>query len=139
MAKEIEVDGLKQFRKGLKDIDADMAKQLRMVANEASEIVAETARERIPRGRTGYAGSSIKTASTQTAARVAGGSTKAPYYAWLDFGGKTGIHKSVSRPYRRKGRYIWSAYSDYSDTVYERLNEGLVNLARDAGFSVNEA
>lgn len=137
MAAEIEVDGMKQLQKELKALDRDMAKQLRMVANEASEIVAESARHRVPT-IDGYARRSIKTASTQTSARVAGGSSKSPYYAWLDFGGTTGIHRSVRRPYRRKGRYIWSAYSDYSDEVYQRLQDGIVDLAYRAGLVLSE-
>lgn len=134
---EIEVDGLKAFSKKLKAVDSDLAKQLRVVANEAGEIVAEEARNRVPRGKTGHAASSIKMASTRTAARVAGGSSRAPYYAWLDYGGRTGINDSAKRPYRRKGRYVWSAYSDLSDEVYQRLNTGIVQLARDAGFEVD--
>ncbi|MEU7817058.1 hypothetical protein [Pseudonocardia sp. NPDC049154] len=135
----IRVEGLREFNRNLRRMDKDLPKGLRLAGNEAAKIVVDEAKPRVPigPGRGGHAASSIKAASTRTAARVSAGGKRFPYYPWLDFGGRVGPNKSVRRPFLKKGRYIWAAFDDRRDDVEQVLNTELVNVARSAGIGVD--
>jgi hypothetical protein len=136
MALTIAVSGLRELSRSLNKVDGESAKQLRVVFNEAAELVITTARPRIPR-RTGRAAGSLKTKSTRTAVRVAFGGPKAPWYPWLDFGGRTGRKKSVVRPFLTDGRYVYPAYYERRDDIMRAMQEGIERVARDAGLEVS--
>ena len=133
----IRVDGLRELNKSLRKMDADLPKQLRLVLNAAADIVVNDARPRIPTGpgAGGHVVSSLKSSSTRTEARVAFGSKRFPYAAWLDFGGKVGRKRSVSRPFLKQGRYLWKSYADNDQKVADKLEEGITALVREAGLS----
>lgn len=135
MVDAIRIEGLKELRAGLKEISADLPKALRMAFNDSADIVVQDARPRIP-SRTGRAKGTVKARSTQTAARVVGGGAKAPYYPWLDFGGK--IPRGPRRPFLKEGRYIYNAYfrAKRSGRFQESLEKNLVAVARSAGIEV---
>lgn len=139
MSEPIKIDGLAEFRRNLKTISGDLPKALRLAGNEAANIIVNDAQPKVPvgPGRGGHAASSIRASSTQNAARVTGGGKKYPYYPWLDFGGRVGKRKSVSRPFMKTGRYIWKSFDDNSDRVRERLTEALIDVARQAGVEVD--
>jgi hypothetical protein len=132
----IRVDGLREFSAGLKRLDKDLPKGLRLAGNAAANIVVAEARPRVPigPGAGGHAKSSVKAASTRTAARVSAGGTRYPYYAWLDFGGRVGPAKSVKRPFLREGRYIWRAFADRRTDIEQTLHTELLAVARGAGM-----
>jgi hypothetical protein len=138
MADAVRVEGLAEFRRGLKGISKEAPKGLRLALNEAADLVVSTALPKIPR-RTGRAAASLKAASTQTASRVRAGSGRAPYYPWLDFGGRTGKNKSVARPFYKDGRYIYKAYFDLksSGQFQAALEKAIVDVARRAGLEVD--
>ena len=79
----------------------------------------------------------MKPRSTRTAVRIQAGSKRAPYYGWLDFGGKTGIGKSVVRPFYTEGRYIYPTYSANRSQVIDVMIEEYSAIARDAGLEVS--
>lgn len=136
MAREmIEIDGLRQFARSLKAMDSDLPKALRIGFNEAVQIVVDTARPRVPR-RTGRAAGSLKAQSTRTAARIAAGGRRAPYFPWLDFGGAGPGNRPARRPFYTDGRYVWKAYAEKRDEVRDRLERALVELAESAGLGV---
>lgn len=136
MAREpIQIDGLREFASAVKKMDGDRAKMIRTALNEASNIIIDHARRDIPR-RTGRAAASLKGQSTRVLARVRAGSSRAPYYPWLDFGGRVGRNRSVKRPFYKKGRYIWKAYSDHHDEVIDAMQGALVGVVRGAGVEV---
>lgn len=131
----IKIKGVREFQAALKQMDGEAQKQLRVVFNEVAETVAGATRRRIPT-RSGKAKGSVRVASTQREARVKLGSRRVPHAAWLDFGGRVGIHKSVSRPFVEEGRYLYPAYRANRDGIRRGVEEGLVQLARDAGLEV---
>lgn len=135
MADPIRVQGLAEFSRNLKKLDADLPKALRIALNEAADIVVKGARPRVPR-RSGRAAASIKARSTRTAVRVVGGSNRVPYYPWLDFGGRVGVKKSVRRPFLKEGRYIYASYFANTDEFGKVLEEALLEVARQAGVEV---
>lgn len=132
----IRITGLRELKRDLGKLDKDLPKALRLAANSAAELVVSAARPRVPSGpgKGGHAASSIKAASTATAARISAGGKKYPYYPWLDFGGKVGPNKSTSRPFLKQGRYIWKAYADNDKKIADKLEEELIKVAKSAGL-----
>lgn len=139
MVDPIRIEGLKEFQQALKTVSADLPKGLRIAANSAAELIVKEAQPKVPTGpeKGGHAASSIKAASTRTAARVQGGGKKYPYYPWLDFGGGVGPHKRNVRPFLRRGRYIWKSYAENQEKVQDQLSSALIQVANDAGLGVS--
>lgn len=132
----VRVEGLRQFTKALKDVDRELPKAVRLANNRVADIVVTGARPEIP-SRSGRARATLKAKSTRTAVRVSAGSKRVPYYGWLDFGGKTGIDRSVSRPFYTAGRYVYPTYSANRDQVVDVMVEEYTALAADAGLEVS--
>ena len=128
----IQVKGLKEYQKALKNIDESAGPELRKGLNEVAEVVASTARSLVP-VRSGRAAGSIQPGSTQRGARIKVGGDKAPYYLWLDFGGHVGRLNSVSRPFFTIGRYIYPTLKSKREMVIQKLDEVLDRLATDIG------
>lgn len=136
MPDAIKIDGLSEFVRNLRKVDADLGKSVRIALNQAADVVVGYARPRIPR-RSGRAAATLKAQSTRTAVRVTEGSRRAPYVPWLDFGGRVGRKRSVIRPFLKDGRFIYAAYFDHKDEFVEVLETALVDLVRQAGFDVD--
>lgn len=137
----IRVAGLREFQASCKAYDGESQKLLRVVLNTAVELVVNEARPRVPT-KTGAARASIKPQSSQREARVRAGGSKAPYYPWLDYGGRVGRGRtgpgtgSVNRPFERGGRYLYPAYSDVRPKVLDAMTQGLADLGRSIGLEV---
>jgi len=136
VAEQIKVEGLTQFIKALRDTDREIPKALRKAFNVAAQIVVDYAQARVP-VRTGAARRSIVARSSQSAVRVACGGQRAPYFPWLDFGGRVGRHKSVARPFLKDGRYVYQALYTQSDAIRDATTAALVDAARAAGLQVS--
>lgn len=133
----IEVQGLRELQRALRDVDRAMPKALRLALNEASELVIDYARGRMP-SRTGRARASLKARSSQREARVALGGRAAPYAPWLDFGGQ-GRRKGrpPARPFIREGRYVYKGLAVHRADVQRTLERALVDVAKGAGLEVD--
>jgi hypothetical protein len=127
----IQVRGLRELRGALRDIEKTLGPELRKGLNEVADVVLDTARPLVPT-RSGDARSSLKAGSTEKAVQIKAGGTKAPYWGFLDFGGKVGRKKSVKRRFIQEGRYIYptlrnraGAIEDKFYEVIDRVTEGL--------------
>lgn len=132
----IRIDGLDRFVKGLRTIDNDLPKTLRIGFNTAAQIVVDWARPKVPH-RTGRAAKSIRVQSTRTAVRVTEGGKSAPYMPWLDYGGKVGRKKSIHRPFISDGRYVYAGLRANRDRVREAVEAALVDAAKAAGVVID--
>lgn len=132
------VRGLSEFSRDLRQLDNELPKALRLVLNDVAEQFIGEVRPHIPR-RTGAARASLKPRSSRTQVRVSVGGRRAPYYPWLDFGGRVGKNRSVKRPFLKHGRYIYNAYFKNRDSgkFQEALEKGLLDVARQAGIEVD--
>lgn len=132
------MQGLREFQAGLRKLDSDLPKALRVAGNTAAEIVVGEAKPRVPTGPgiRGHARQSIRVASSQREVRVREGGAKYPYMPWLDFGGSVGRNDSVKRPFLKQGRYIWRAFADNREKVLSIYQDKLVDIARSAGLEV---
>lgn len=129
----IKIEGLTRLNRSLRNISKDAPKQLRLVGNAAAEVVVDDAKPDVP-AESGRAARTVRAASTRTAAQVKAGGTRAPYYPWLDFGGRVGINRSIRRTFIKSGRYIYPAYKDNRDVIASKLETGLTDLVRDSGL-----
>lgn len=136
MSDAIRITGLAEFSRNLKKLDADLPKALRVALNEAADVVVDYARPRIPK-RSGRAQRSLKARSTRTEVRVSAGGNRAPYYPWLDFGGRVGRNRSVQRPFLKEGRYIYAGYFAKRKEFTEVLEAALLKTAEAAGVAVD--
>jgi hypothetical protein len=130
---QIHVKGLKEFQGALRRVDRSLGPELRKALNEAAEIVAGAARPLVPH-RSGDAAGSIKVGSTQRAAQIKVGGEAAPYFPWLDFGGRVGPRKTTQRPFIGRGRYIYPTLAEKRPEVETKIDEALKRLATEAGF-----
>lgn len=136
MSDPIRIDGLDQFRRNLKTLDATLPRALRLAFNAAAQLVVDEARPKVPT-RSGRARATVRVRSTQTRAQVAGGSKRVPYYAWLDFGGRGGRNRANVREFRKEGRFIYAAFYLKRPQFAEVLERELVDVARQAGIEVD--
>lgn len=134
MADVIRIEGLRELQAALRKMDGESQKKIRLVLNDAAEIVLDSARSRVPT-RTGRARATLRASSGQREASVKGGTGRAPYYPWLDFGGRVGRNRSVSRPFLKEGRYIYASLRDRRATIQQAIQDGLDGLIREAGLS----
>ena len=137
MAEAIRIDGLAEFSRSLRKLDAELPKALRIALNQGSDLVIGAARPHIP-SRSGRARGSLKARSTRTAVRVSEGGPRASYVPWLDFGGKVGRRKSVRRPFLKEGRYLYAAYfAKVRSGAFEQvMTDALLGVVRQAGLGV---
>lgn len=135
LMRPIAVDGLNDLRKAAKAIGDGSEKELRPALNEAAQIVVNVAQRRVP-VRTGAARKSIGVASTGNKMRIKAGGTKAPYFPWLDYGGKTGRNRSVSRPFERHGRYLYPAFWSQYDNIRRLLEKRLTEFIESKGLEI---
>ncbi len=131
----IKIEGLTKFSRALRQLDQDAPKQLRLELNNAADLLITRTKPEIPY-RTGRAAASLKRRSTRTVARVGVGGNRAPYYPWLDFGGRTGINRSVDRKFFRRGRYLYPTLGKIKPEIEAILLEGLKTVAKNSGLEV---
>jgi hypothetical protein len=135
----VRITGLREFQRGLRELDSGLPKALRIAMNSAADVIVADARPRVPQGRTGHARSSVVARSTRGRARVEGGGRRAPYYPWLDFGGTIRPHgHNITRPFiGRTGRYIYNAFFRKREQFTDRLADELAKVAESAGLEVD--
>lgn len=136
MEARIRIVGLAEFNRSLRRLDKALPKALKVALNGAADLVITEARKDIPR-RSGKAAASLKAASTRTSVRIKVGGNRAPYYPWLDFGGRTGRRKKVVRPFIKTGRYLYPALDKKRAQIHDQLQKALIDVAQDAGLEVD--
>lgn len=131
---QVKIEGLRDLTRAIKALDPELAKGIKAVLNDAAQIVVNTAQPRIP-AVTGAARASVVVKSTARESRVRVGGPKAPYYPWLDYGGKTGRNKTAVRKFERHGRYLYPAYGDRMGDVQKLLEKRLNLIVMSAGLT----
>lgn len=134
MEAKIEIGGLAQLARGLKAVDSDAPKELRIALNSAAQLLVDHTRPEIPEV-TGASRRSLVARSTRTAARVAVGGKKAPWYPWLDFGGQgRRPGRPAPREFLREGRYIYPTLRKIRPRIEAQLQESISTVIRNAGL-----
>ncbi len=135
----IDPASLTAFRNALKGIDTGAPKVLRKGLRQASKIITDEARTRMPR-KTGKARSSLKPRASSDKASLEMGGAKAPYFGFLDYGNKVramggvGRGDSVPRDFKPKGRYVYPAIADKGDAVIQHMDQLFEQLFEQFGL-----
>lgn len=132
----VKVAGLNEFRRGLRGIDKGTGKAVRVALNDVAEVFLGFVRPQVP-ARSGAARGSLRAQSSQSTAKVAAGGPRAPYYAWLDFGGRVGRRKQTRRPVLAGGRYIYPTLERHRDDIQSAMLKALAQLAQTNGVDVD--
>lgn len=134
MEQRIAIGGLAQLSRALKKVDSEAPKRLRVGLNEGANLLVDRTRPTIP-SRSGRARASLAARSTRTAARVAVGGRRAPYYPWLDFGGQgRRPGRPAPRTFIREGRYIFPTLARVRADIEQSLSDAIRQVVRDAGL-----
>lgn len=111
------------------------APALDVAVERIAEDVLSAARRKVPRGRSGAARASLKVMGSSGTETLSAGGRKAPYFGWLDFGGRTGARGGRGRrPYKRGGRYIYPALASLDTTITRHLEAAAAETLRAGGF-----
>lgn len=129
----VEIEGLKEIQKQLRDLDPDLAKELKQINLAVADMVADMARANVP-SKSGAARSTVKAKGEQRYAVIKAGGRKAPYYPWLDFGGRRGQEQKQSRPFIDAGRYLWPTVGRQRQKVVTEYVIGIGQLLDKAGL-----
>jgi len=136
MEYKVAVTGLREYVKAVKRLDADAPKAIRLANNVSAQALIDWTKPKVPQ-RTGAARASLRAQSTRTAVRIRVGGSKAPYYPWLDFGGRTGRRKATVRPFYRAGRYLYPTLADHRADFAQIMRKSLLEVGRDAGLEID--
>jgi len=130
-ARGIQVTGLRELRRELKRVSAQLPRELAKVNHEAAEIVAAEARRRAP-VRSGKLRGSVRALRQQARGVVAAGSARVPYAGVQEFGGTVPRFHSASRTTIPAQPYVYPALGAKRDEVIDAYGEALGDLMRRA-------
>lgn len=102
----------------------------------SAELIAGLAKARVPIGPAlgGHVKGSISAKMSPMGPMVSGGGVRYPYFGWLDFGGRVGVHKSVFRRVLGTGRYIWRSYANSKHLVAAFMESAVDTAIRRSGL-----
>lgn len=137
MDSKVQVGGLAQLNRGLRAIDKEAPKRLRLAFNDAANLLVDRARPTVP-SVTGAARASMKARSTRTSARVAVGGKRAAYFPWLDFGGEGRVAgRPAARQFLKEGRYIYPTLRRIRPDIEQSLQDGIEAVVAAAGLELD--
>jgi len=137
MESKVEIRGIKELGRAFKQIDDDLAPELKSRFMGIASDVATTAQGKVPR-ISGKAAGSIKPRASVRGASIAFGGTAAPYMPWLNFGGRVGRRKSIVRERVTPDRYIYTTIGQKRDDISDAADDAIVDVARHAGFETGK-
>ena len=130
----IHIAGVRELQAALRDADEGSQKKLRLVFNEAAELIAVPTRRLVPTD-SGALARSVKSRSGQREAKVQMGGAKVPYAGWIEFGGR--LPGGQSRKFIKEGRTMYPTLSRRYNEIRALLQKSLVDLARESGFEAS--
>lgn len=122
----------KAFRAQLKQIDAELPKQLQQANKKIAVDVGDRAREKYQNrypSRSGRGAKSIRGTATQTRAQVAAGSKRAPYVVGQNFGSK----RFPQFPAKRDpDHFIYATVGELNGEIEDLYKDAVDDLMRVA-------
>lgn len=133
----VQVEGLGEFRKALRDADRALGTALRKGLNEAGDVIVHDVRPDLPH-KTGRLAASLRAQSTQREGRVVLGSARVPYAGFVEFGGRIVQHSQrriIERPFVPQGRWLFPSAAKNRARIIDVLGGKVDELARKAGLT----
>ncbi len=135
MSAGVSAEGLDQLVRQLAAAADQLGTAATVAAASAARLVADAARPRIPR-RSGDAASSLIVQESPASAVLAAGGSRAPYYGFVDFGGRVGRRDATLRPYVRQGRYLYPGLESRDVEITQAAERAAADVLRSAGLEV---
>jgi hypothetical protein len=140
MADQVEVKGLKDFRRELKRLGPEFPKELRAANLEAAEVVAKETQRRVPRGPHEGGGrvqplhTSVRALASQTRGQVAIGGARSPHGPPYEFPGATIGRRGATgaRTRIRTQPSLFPAIASEREEVVEVYGEAIDRLTKRA-------
>lgn len=132
--KAVTVKGLGEFNAALRRVPELTDAMRSEVSHDAADLAHGWALGRIPR-RTGRAAESLRLKRYGLLWGLSGGDARtAPYYPWLDFGGRTGRKRSVKRQFIEGGRYIYPGFAATVGEAQRLMTAAVEKMLNRAGL-----
>lgn len=132
---DAKVTGADEVAEAARRFAAGLDGHLRTQFQDRARMIARDAQGAVPR-RTGAARASVDVQTIEGAVAIVAGGRRAPYFPWLEFGGRVGRNDSVNRPFVRDGRYLGRAIDAQLSDIEAAAARAVVDAGRDAGFEV---
>jgi hypothetical protein len=152
-AAEINVTGLRELRAALRQVDKTILPELRQGLKSAVDILATDVKTHVPHN-SGRAAASVRSVASGNTIYLKAGGARAPYFGWLDFGGKLPDKRprtkralswdGATNPSMRAegatraklpdGRYIYPALRRKTPMIVNKAADAFDDAARRAGF-----
>lgn len=134
----IQLSGDKELARRFKAAARAVPNETKDIALDVAEMIALFARRKVPIGpaRNGHVKYTLEGKVRRGVPVVDGGGPSHPYYGWLEFGGRVGIHRSVRREKRPEGRYIYPTVAERRPEIERQMREGMEDLMRRYGIRV---
>lgn len=130
---KVEIRGLRELKSAFRQVETALPKRLAAEFKEVAQMVVNLIQPKVPH-ISGRAAGSIKARGSQRGASIAFGGSAAPYYPWLDFGGRVGRQKATVRPFLKEGRYVYPTIKQHSQEIEKAADDAVAKVAREAGF-----
>lgn len=131
----VRVEGLKDFQRELRKLDAALPRELRKANIEAAEVVAKPARARAEsQGSTAAkVAPSIKAAGEQRRSKITLGGPRFPMALGAEFGGQGRPTTQQFRPHRgTEGYFLYPTVRDTREPFIDAYEDALDRLMRRA-------
>lgn len=132
----VSIHGVAEISRAMRRLESTAPRALKGAIDEAADFLVTAIRGEVPRLH-GAAAGSVRAQQTGKGVKIRAGGSRAPYYPWLDFGGRVGRKKRTVRPYIGDGRYIFPTLAARHDAFMQTLNDAVVQALRDAGLEVD--
>jgi hypothetical protein len=127
----VKIEGLKEFRKALKDAADANPRELTRALKEAGTILPPKIRVNAPRKTGALAASVGNVSATGTKGRVP---VRAKYAAPVEFSKRGAAAQTLTSKYGSPPRYAYKAVEDSSEQVIERIYDGLEQIVTAHGW-----
>lgn len=117
MSESVKIEGLAKLSRELKKVSTDLPKEMKQVGKDAAELVANTARQIVPK-RTGKLQGAIKAGST----------TKGAYVKAAKLIYAKPIHFGWAKHHIKPQPFIYDALDKRRDEVIQAYEKGLNDL-----------
>lgn len=133
----LKVTGLGDLQKAVATLGPAGERELYAVMGSASKLIVAAARPLVPE-RTGRARGSLKVVPSNKKIAIQAGGDVAPYFGWLDFGGRVGRKKHTWRTRTDGGRYVYPTYHRHVDDIDKLMQAAIKRITAAAGLEMTE-
>lgn len=135
---EIEIQGLKELKTALRDLEGKVPKELAAGFKEIASAVADKVRNQLPSKfqKTVKAGGTQRGGYVKYAEMTTTGpwNTAKNITGWWDFGGHVGRGRGWRRPVFEKGRFLYPTIARERANTIKAVDKLIEELAKRAGF-----